>query len=122
MAVLINHKFKVGTKDYTIRLRNVYDNGSTSNVGTVVGITQVDSATGAPDGAETVTVGNSLKYGRLARIRITYKPAGNLAASKSAQILCPIDEVQSSLSNLIGKNYNGGVITAAGIPRRRRLG
>jgi hypothetical protein len=87
-----------------------------SDIGSTLGIAKLASA----DLVDAFsTVGNLLKSGQALRLRIRYKEGTKV---KSASVICDIDKAAGAVAAIRGKNYSGGVILSASIPRRRRLG
>lgn len=122
MTVLASHEVKIGSRTYFIKLPNRYDNGGTSNIGSVLGIKRLSEDTEISADTDTLEVSAGLRLGKLMRIRISYEDPANANQKKSAQILCPVEKAAGAITALLSKKYNGGEITSAGIPRRRRLG
>lgn len=122
MPALVPHKIVINSKDYYIKLPDFYDDGDNSNIGSAMSITKLtaDDEIGADE--DTIQVGDSIKTGKLLRLRLTYKDSENGNVSRSAQVICPVDKAKSAITAVLTKKYRGGNITAAGVPRRRRLG
>lgn len=105
----VPHTLKVGSRNYTILLPDVYN-----GLGTQTGITK-----GAPDESDgTLTVGDALKTGKAGRVRISWKENGK---SKSTQLVVAIDKMDTAIGDLVDKSYRSNKITSAGIKRRRIL-
>lgn len=122
MAGLVPHEIAIGSRKYYIKLPDRYDNGATSNIGSALGIKKLPENTEVDADTDTLEVGTGLRLGKLMRIRISYEDPANANRTKSAQVLCPIDKAAGAITAILSKKYNGGDVTGAGIPRRRRLG
>lgn len=115
------HQFTLDNRKYAITLPNFYDDGSNSNIGEAVGLTKIkdeDDLTGM----DTVTVSEGLLTGKLIRIRIGFSGQNTNNRTKSANIICPIDNAKTAIGTIYKKKYRGNDVVSAGIPRRRRLG
>jgi hypothetical protein len=123
MAALRPHKFTIGTRDYFLRLPDVYDNGADFTVGSAFGISKVEGDVEIKEEDERITVSDGLKNGRLVRIRVSYKETvAGVIRTKSARLVCPINKAGAGLVAAESKKIHGKEISTVGIPRRRRLG
>lgn len=122
MAGLEPHKFTVRGKDYFVRLPDVYDNGADYTIGSALKISKLADNATIPDNADTIEVGDGIKNGQLIRLRLSYKDVTDNNKSKSASIICPIDQASTAKAGLMARKYKGSKVTSAAVPRRRRLG
>ena len=118
MAIAI-HKITIAGKDYSIKLADNYDNGSSSNIGSVLGIEKLGANDTLPPGTIRVSVSTAINSGALGRLVIRHR-ADNNSPVKTGRIICPIDKLADAVSNLVGKNYRGGTVISAGVPQRVR--
>lgn len=100
----------VGTSKVGVKLPTYYD--------TLVNYTGVKVS--ANDQVQTGHVGDLLAAGQIARIRISYRSA--LGKYRTADIVTDLNSFKTALGTLPGKDFRGGKIIDAFIPRRRRLG
>lgn len=108
-APLKAHTLKVGTKNYTIKLPDVYQ-----GLGTVTGI-----SSGSPENSDGGhTLSTAKMAGLLGQIRISYKDG---TKTKSSLLSVAIDKMDTAVSDVLGKQYRGFTIASASIPRRRIL-
>ena len=122
MASLKAHKFTKGSITYFIKLRDVYDNGTDYTIGSAMGITKLGDNEEITADDVSLEVGDGIKNGQLARLRLSYDDTTDNNKSKTASIICPIDKAASAVVALLSKTYKGSDIKSAAVPRRRRLG
>ena len=121
MALLVPHTFNEESIRYLIDLPDVYASDN-STIATVLGLTRQNPATFEPEDDDVwLPVSEGMKTGKLVRLRISYRATvSGRTRTKSARIICPRSKVNTAISGLKGKTYQGNNITGAGIPRRRR--
>ena len=122
MPSLKAHKFKKGNITYFIKLPDVYDNGAAYNIGSAMGISKLAGTEEITADDVSLEVGDGLKNGQLARLRVSYKDTSDNNKSKSASVICPIDKAAGAVVALLAKKYKNSDIKSAAVPRRRRLG
>jgi hypothetical protein len=87
-----------------------------SDIGPVLGISKLGNA----DTVDAVSrVGDLFLTGQALRMVVRYRVGTEM---KTSRIICDVDKAPSARAGLIGKTFNGGQITSASFPRRRRLG
>lgn len=107
----VTHFFQSNAAKIGLTLPDFY-----TDIGPVVGMARL----GANDAVDAlVSVGEALRQGLVVRMKLSYTLG---TEKKVASIVCDIDKSPTAKAGLIGKQYNGGTITSASFPRRRRLG
>ncbi|MDJ0797888.1 MAG: hypothetical protein QNJ51_13910 [Calothrix sp. MO_167.B12] len=109
----VRHIVGTGTKRFVINLSDVY-----SAIGTAVGVSKLTGD--IPDDVPSLDYDGASRNGRAAKVRISYKKTGTTKLSQS-NILVAVDKLDTALTDLVGKAYNGGTIVSARFPRRRIL-
>ena len=103
----------------SIKLADVYD-ATGSDIGTVIGISRVNSDTVIPANTRPISQKDALRNGLLAKLRIRYSSTTNGGRARYGSIICPIDKAFTAMTQLEGKSYRGGTVTNVSVPQQAR--